>query len=95
MSGTFTTILNMRNAVGSAAAPNMGASTQVKDARRDGPQCCHCGVRGGSHAPTCPFSRHHPTCWSQFRMLSFPQIPFLDSVCHDSFTLLIALNSAF
>ncbi|KAJ7454094.1 hypothetical protein FB451DRAFT_1184861 [Mycena latifolia] len=56
MPSTFTTILNMPNAVDTATALNMGASTEVRDANCDGPQCCHCGVRGGSHAPTCPFT---------------------------------------
>ncbi|KAJ7448559.1 hypothetical protein FB451DRAFT_1567238 [Mycena latifolia] len=56
MPAPFTALLKVLNAVDTAATPNIGASTQVKDAaNRDGPQCCHCGWRGGSHAPNCPF----------------------------------------
>ncbi|KAJ6628623.1 hypothetical protein B0H10DRAFT_1777765 [Mycena sp. CBHHK59/15] len=53
----FTTVLTVEN----IAEPSVAAVTQsesadsVKAVNHNGPQCCHCGWRGGSHASNCPF----------------------------------------
>ncbi|KAJ7088069.1 hypothetical protein B0H15DRAFT_1022629 [Mycena belliarum] len=39
-----------------SAAPNHSANTEPKPVNQNGPQCCHCGWRGGEHASNCPFS---------------------------------------
>ncbi|KAJ7440744.1 hypothetical protein FB451DRAFT_124815 [Mycena latifolia] len=36
-----------------ADAGSVGADTQPLN--QNGPQCAHCGWRGGSHDPNCPF----------------------------------------
>ncbi|KAJ7458892.1 hypothetical protein FB451DRAFT_1563773 [Mycena latifolia] len=40
-----------------AAAPASSTSADTIPVNHNGPQCAHCGWRGGGHASNCPFSR--------------------------------------
>ncbi|KAJ7220855.1 hypothetical protein GGX14DRAFT_432281, partial [Mycena pura] len=40
----------------SVCVGNQHQDVQPVDLMSNGPQCAHCGWRGGSHAANCPFS---------------------------------------
>ncbi|KAJ6612417.1 hypothetical protein B0H10DRAFT_2052396 [Mycena sp. CBHHK59/15] len=42
-------------AAATVAAPVQKESSEANVVNHNGPQCCHCGWRGGSHASNCPF----------------------------------------
>ncbi|KAJ7467636.1 hypothetical protein FB451DRAFT_1401625 [Mycena latifolia] len=61
MHATPTTITTVQHvAEASVAVANTHESTVVTPVNRstNGPQCAHCGWRGGSHASNCPFRSH-------------------------------------
>ncbi|KAJ7458893.1 hypothetical protein FB451DRAFT_1406078 [Mycena latifolia] len=44
----------------SVSADTGTVSADTQPVNQNGPQCAHCGWRGGSHDPSCPFSASTP-----------------------------------
>ncbi|KAJ6565870.1 hypothetical protein DFH09DRAFT_1363645 [Mycena vulgaris] len=49
-----------KSAETSVSATDRCGSVDIKPVSHNGPQCCHCGWRGGSHDANCPFSTLAP-----------------------------------
>ncbi|KAJ7105603.1 hypothetical protein C8R44DRAFT_806529, partial [Mycena epipterygia] len=57
MQSTSTTIPTVQRTTAPATVTTTPASMSAEAVivNHNGPQCCHCGWRGGEHASNCPF----------------------------------------
>ncbi|KAJ7457701.1 hypothetical protein FB451DRAFT_1564075 [Mycena latifolia] len=72
MHAPFATVPTVQHvAEASVVVANTHKSTEGKPVNENGPQCAHCGWRGGGHASNCPFSAI--TCTVLFQSLNCSQ----------------------